>query len=156
MKIYKSFQIMWILVIIFIPIMILLLYLHVMKIGNNPAPTIMVIIIEGILMFCLLLFIRLKTAITDHEIKLSFGIGLINKRIKLADVESTRVVRNKWYYGLGIKMIPHGWLWNAHGLGAVELTFKNRDDIIRIGSPESDVLKDEIDKRLINEKIPLH
>lgn len=40
-------------------------------------------------------------------------------------------------------------LYNVHGLNAVELTFKDKQKIIRIGSPESKRLKMEIDKRLI-------
>ena len=151
MKTYKSFQVMWILVVIFIPIMAFMVYAFFTQIGNNPLPLIMMISFEIVFICILLFFYGLTVEVTDEQIILSFGIGLIKKRIKLEDVDTTRVVRNQWYYGLGIRIIPNGWLYNAHGLGAVELTIKNRKNIIRIGSPESKVLKSEIDKRLMKE-----
>jgi hypothetical protein len=30
-------------------------------------------------------------------------------------------VRNRWYYGCGLRLTPHGWLHNISGLDAVEL-----------------------------------
>jgi len=79
---------------------------------------------------------------------ISYGIGLIKIRIQQKEIESTKLVRNHWYYGLGIRVIPNGILYNAHGLDAVELTFKGKRNIIRISSLDCKKLKIEIDKRL--------
>jgi len=57
----------------------------------------------------------------------------------LSQVQNAAVVRNKWYYGWGIRLTPGGWLWNVSGLDAVELTFKNGKKF-RIGTDEPDRL----------------
>jgi hypothetical protein len=150
MKNYRSFQFAWRVIIIFILMIIGIYYLYSNHLGNYPIPLITMILFDSIFIFILSLFYGLKIILTDEVLIISFGIGLIKKRIKLENIKTTEVVRNPWYYGLGIRIIPKGILYNVHGLHSVELTFKNDRNIIRIGSPECKVLKMEIDKRLIN------
>jgi hypothetical protein len=94
------------------------------------------------------LFFRLKTEIYSDHIRLSFGIGVISKNIELNRVKSVERVRNKWYYGWGIRFIGKGWLWNIWGLDAVELTFNDKKSVFRIGSQEADILKNRIEQQL--------
>lgn len=86
-----------------------------------------------------LLFYRLTVELHEGTIRLQFGIGLIQKTIRQHEIRSIRVVRNKWYYGWGIRLTPHGWLWNIQGLGAVELEYLTGKKF-RIGSDEPAVL----------------
>jgi hypothetical protein len=37
------------------------------------------------------------------------------------DSTGFRQVRNKWYYGLGVRRLPEGWMYNVWGLDGVEL-----------------------------------
>lgn len=71
------------------------------------------------------LFGSLTIRVSDDYLECRFGIGVIRRRIKLTDVRAARPVRNRWWYGWGIRLTPHGWLWNVSGLDAVELTFAN-------------------------------
>ncbi len=86
----------------------------------------------GILVFVLLLasaalFVSLTVRVTDEEMVVSFGVGLVRKRIPLRDIEEVRAVRNPWYYGWGIHVTPRGWLYSVSGLDAVEIeTVKSR------------------------------
>jgi len=48
-------------------------------------------------------------------------------------------VHNHWYYGRGIKLTPHGWLFNVSGFDAVEIQLKNGRKY-RIGTDEPDAL----------------
>jgi len=73
---------------------------------------------------CLALFATLSVQVDETAVRLRFGPGLIGKTFWLGDVESCRVVRNKWYHGWGINLIPGGWLYNVSGLDAVELQMK--------------------------------
>jgi len=77
-----------------------------------------------------------------------FGIGWISKRIDLKDIESTRIVKNPWYYGMGIKVIPRGMLYNVHGFTAVELKYRGSNKILRLGAPDCQELKKAIDRQL--------
>jgi len=81
-----------------------------------------VLIILGI---CLLLFSTLTVIIRDEVLEIRFGPGLIRKKLHLKDIESCQVVRNPWYYGWGIHLTPHGWLYNVSGFSAVEIRLKS-------------------------------
>ena len=48
-------------------------------------------------------------------------------------------VRNRWWWGFGIRWTPHGWMWNISGLDAVELTYHNGKKF-RIGTDEPEAL----------------
>jgi hypothetical protein len=95
-----------------------------------------------------LLFYGLTTKITPDTISVSFGIGLIRKRIKLKRIKTVEIVKSPWYYGWGIRIIPNGTLYNMSGTDGVELKFNDTDRIIRIGAKDSLTLKKEIEKRL--------
>lgn len=87
----------------------------------------------------LLLFAALTVTVDRTSVKLRFGIGLIRKRLPLSRIRTFRAVRNHWYYGWGIKMVPDGWMWNIAGLSAVELALEN-GRIFRIGTDEPEAL----------------
>jgi hypothetical protein len=95
--------------------------------------------LAGLLVILAALFASLTLCIRDGCLECSFGVGLIRQRIRLMDVRDVQPVRNRWWYGWGIRLTPHGWLWNVSGLDAVELTFANGRKF-RVGSDEPNQL----------------
>jgi hypothetical protein len=93
------------------------------------------LIVAAILLVTSILFASLTVEVNDTEVRLSFGLGVIRKSFQVDEIRDVRVVRNPWYYGWGIHMTPHGWLFNVAGPEAVELTFDS-DTKVRIGSDE--------------------
>jgi len=83
----------------------------------------------------LLLFSSLTVTVTHERVEASFGPGLIRKRFLSAEVLQAKPVRNHWYYGWGIRLTPHGWLFNVSGLDAVELLMRN-GTTYRIGTDQ--------------------
>jgi len=73
---------------------------------------------------CLVLFATLTVVIKDDVLEIRFVSGIIRKKFLLKDIESCQVVKNRWYYGWGILLIPHGWLYNVSGSYAVEIEIK--------------------------------
>ena len=71
----------------------------------------------------LVLFSSLTVVIREDELEARFGPGLIRKQVKLSEIESCQVVKNPWYYGWGIRLTPHGVLYNVSGFHAVEIKF---------------------------------
>ncbi|MDP2324907.1 MAG: hypothetical protein Q8N51_12890 [Gammaproteobacteria bacterium] len=58
---------------------------------------------------CLLvLFSTLTVVVRDQVLDVSFGPGLIRRRIPLRNIREVRVVSNPWYYGWGIRLTS-GW-----------------------------------------------
>jgi len=93
------------------------------------------LVVAAHLLVTLILFASLSVEVTDAEVRLSFGAGVIRKSFQLDEIRDVRVVQNPWYYGWGIHMTPHGWLFNVAGPGAVELMFDSETKV-RIGSDE--------------------
>jgi hypothetical protein len=87
----------------------------------------------------LLNFGSLTVIVEGRYIEARFGLGWIRKRIGFDEIESYREVRNPWYYGWGIRIIPRGWLYNVSGFDAVELALRNGRRF-RIGTDEPEVL----------------
>lgn len=71
------------------------------------------------------LFSTLTIAIDHGMLRASFGPGLIRKKVSLAEIASVRPIPVRWWYGWGIHLTPHGWLYNVSGWDAVEITLRN-------------------------------
>lgn len=92
----------------------------------------------GVLAFLaimMVLFASLTVEVTPVEVRLRFGPGPIRKSFPLAEIVSARAVRNGWWYGWGMRLTPHGWLFNVSGLDAVELHM-TEERRFRIGTDE--------------------
>jgi hypothetical protein len=97
----------------------------------------LLLLFAAFFLILLALFYSLQTAIAGDQLRVSFGIGLISRTIALGDVRTARTVRNKWYYGWGIRYLgPDGWMFNIAGLEAVELEFKSGKKF-RIGTDDA-------------------
>jgi hypothetical protein len=75
----------------------------------------------GLLLVALFLFGTLTVEVSRDGIVIRFGSGIIRKRFALSGIRGVKLVRNRWYYGWGIRRLPSGWLYNVSGLDAVEL-----------------------------------
>ena len=104
----------------------------------------LILIIIGTLLY--LLFNGLTVSVSQKDIIIKFGYGLIKKRIKREDINHAKIVRNKVIYGWGIRLTPHGWLWNIQGLDAIELSLKN-GKCFRIGTNQPKLLLDALSNK---------
>jgi len=104
-------------------------------IGLRTGPPLIALVVAAVLAFAIILFVTLTVVVRQGAVEIRFGPGVLRKRFPLSEFTSVRVVRNKWYYGWGIRLIPGGWLYNVSGLDAVELVRKN-GRVLRIGTDE--------------------
>ena len=119
MKRYEHTQVGYLIIIIMTAVMVLIGVI-LANVGINwIAMGVMVVIA-----IALVLFSSLAVVIREDELEVRFGPGLISKRFKLQDIESCQVVRNPFFYGWGIRLTPHGWLYNVSGFYAVEIRFR--------------------------------
>jgi hypothetical protein len=100
-----------------------------------PAPLGVGGIVAAVLVICLVLFRSLTVTVTTATIVAAFGPGLIRKTFRVENICGARIVRNPWYYGWGIHLTPHGWLFNVSGFDAIELEQTNKHTF-RIGTDE--------------------
>ena len=101
---------------------------------SHPALTAMITVLV-ILGACLLLFFKLTVQVSKHELRFAFGLGLIRRRYQVEEIQSAKSVRNRWWYGCGIRLTPHGWLYNVSGLEAVEVQLAS-GKTFRIGTDD--------------------
>ena len=134
MYLYQHTQRSKILFIIIIFVLLFMLFL-MYRFGFNWINVIVFIL----MVFALYLFNSLVVKVSSEKIYVAFGSGLIHKTIPFTIIKSAEKVRNKWYYGFGIRLIPGGQMYNLAGLDAVELKLTN-GRVFRVGTDESDKL----------------
>lgn len=126
----------------------LICFFYITQLGDNPLDLQAFLIFSAFFVVILSIFYGMTTTVHDKQVHIAFGIGLIRKNIQLESVASVEVVKNPWYYGYGIRLIPNGWLYNVSGLSAVELRFRGRKGVTRIGSKRAAELKAAIEERI--------
>ena len=89
------------------------------------------------------LFWSLTISVTGEYLAWHFGIGLIRKRVPLAEIESCEPTRTSFWNGWGIHWSPRGWVYNVSGFGAVEVRLKS-GKAFRLGTDEPEALADAI------------
>lgn len=95
-------------------------------------------------------FGSLTVRVDEGGVKLRFGVGLIRRTIPLGRIQAATRVRNRWWYGWGIHLTPHGWLWNVAGLDAVELRLEE-GKVFRIGTDDPEGLEAALSTHLSQE-----
>ncbi|MCP4964721.1 MAG: hypothetical protein GY926_05755 [bacterium] len=84
-------------------------------------------------------FNSLTVTVDGGQVQARFGPGWPKRIIETRDIIGFKQVRNKWYYGFGIRGIPGGWMYNVWGLDAVELDLASGKKF-RIGTDEPEDL----------------
>src|SRR5512145_1798393 len=140
---YKHTQIGYVLIIAFSAAILLIVNLMFTAADVNLVP----IFVLGFMNLCLALFATLTVEVNEQALNLRFGVGVIRKQFMLQDIEAYRAVKNPWYYGWGIHVIPRGWIFNVSGWEAVELQMKNGRKY-RIGSDDAAGLVNALKTRL--------
>lgn len=101
----------------------------------------------ALLTFAQLAFVSLTVEVGAQVLAVRFGVGWIRFHFPIDQIRSARPVRNRWFYGWGIRMTPHGWLFNVGGLDAVEVEFASGRRV-RIGTDQPEALASAIRSRL--------
>ena len=97
------------------------------------------------LLVCVALFYSLTVEISNDHLGIHFGVGIVKKRFEIKDIEKAYPVRNRWYYGWGIRLIPHGWLYNVSGLDAIEIVMSSGKRY-RIGTDQPNELAQAVNE----------
>jgi len=134
MDVYQHTQRSKILFIIIVFVLLFMLFL-MYRFGFNWIGAVVFLL----MIIALYLFNSLVVRVSADKIYIAFGSGLIRKNIQISTITSAEKVRNKWYYGFGIRLIPGGQMYNVAGLDAVELKLTN-GRVFRIGTDEPDKL----------------
>ena len=89
------------------------------------APAIILFSISGITLICLTLFSTLTIIVKDDLVIVKYGIGLIQKRFHIHELESWQAISYKGGHGFGPRLTAEGWFFNVSNSGAVRFDLKN-------------------------------
>jgi len=148
---YREYQVGWVVIIAMTTMLILLSYLFLAQVGSKPMGLGGFLLATGIQGVVLALMHGMRTVVGDGKVIVSFGIGLIKRSIPGEQIKEISIVKNPWYYGWGVRMIPNGWLYNVSGSSAVELQLRESNRVVRIGSKDPKGLAEAIG-RVIGER----
>ena len=79
------------------------------------------VVVSIIMLICLVLFYKLRITIDGKTLCASCGIGVVRKRVRLAQIVGCEPIRIHWWYGWGIHLTSCGWLYNVSGFDAVTI-----------------------------------
>jgi hypothetical protein len=108
-------------------------------------PIIMIVMV--LVLFILVSFTSLTVTINDQYLRIKFGYGIFRKQFLLQEIVSANVVKNKWYYGWGIRYWPNKMIFNVSGFDAVKIVMKN-GRVYHIGTDQPQDLEMAINSEL--------
>lgn len=122
---------------------------------RDPVAMWIFLAMAAVMVLVLFLFHSLNVEIANSELRIRLGIGLIRKHFPVKEIAAAKVVRNRWWYGWGIRLTPHGWMFSVSGYDAVEITL-NSGKKFRIGTDEPRKLHRAIESAMQRFRSPLN
>lgn len=98
----------------------------------------------ALLAFLFVNFCSLTVRIDEEKLSWYFGIGLLNFKMPLKEIQTVRPVRTAFMDGLGIRFRPgRGWVYSVSGFRAVDIIRKDGSRL-QIGTDEPEILVDTL------------
>ena len=146
-RIYDHSQLGWIVMVTLGFTQVIFSIQYIFGLGSSTTTFLGYLCLSAVTFFIASLFYKLRVLVNESGIHLIYGIGLVKIHLKPDCVKSVRMVKNPWYYGMGIRIIPRGTLYNIQGIDAVEIIYEDgrRERMVRIGSDEVHILKAFLD-----------
>lgn len=126
-RIYKEIQVGYFILFLFVTIEVYCFYnIQINDRGIDTAP----LVVFALILLSLLIFLIMRTTVTDKGILIRLGFGLISKKIDATKILSAQIVQPKWYHGIGIHFVGRGsMLINANFTKAVEVKMINGSSV---------------------------
>ena len=136
---YRHTQVGWTLIVLVVAVVLAELTIVAFSAPQSTLALALAGALVAVVAVMLALFATLTVVVDDRTVSLSFGLGSLRREVMLADVVAVHKVRNHWYAGWGVRIIPRGRLYNVGGLDAVELEMDN-GRVVRVGTDQPDAL----------------
>jgi hypothetical protein len=151
---YKHTQIGYLMLVVTLAVLVFFAWVYITA-SAEPAsadsgPNFAVTAIMAVILFILASFATLTASIDENCLRIRFGYGVFGRMFPLKEIASVQSVKNRWYYGWGVKVWfwPYMWIYNVSGFDAVEIIMRN-GKIYRIGTDTPGELEAAI-KQAIN------
>jgi len=155
MSAYKHTQIGYLIIVVTLFVLAFFAWVYIMSsaepVSADSGPNFAVTVIMALILFILASFVTLTVFIDKNYLRIKFGYGIFARRFPLNQITSVQSVKNRWYYGWGVKVWfwPYMWIYNVSGWSAVEIIMKN-GKIYRIGTDTPSELEAAIKQSINN------
>jgi hypothetical protein len=117
------------------------LLLAAVLVGSLSAATIaaagwMTYALFAIVVAAFAMFGWLVVEVSAESVDVRFGVGLVRRRIDVADIAACQRMRTRLWWGWGLHWTPAGWLYNVSGRDAVRLELRSGRAVM-IGSDDA-------------------
>ena len=139
MTTYKHTQIGYLMLFVTLVVLALFAWAQITSRAEPPSvdsgTNLLVTAIMALILFILASFVALTVSIDENCLRIKFGYGIFTKMFPLNQIASVQSVKNRWYYGWGVRVWfwPYMWIYNVSGFDVVEIIMKN-GKIYRIGT----------------------
>lgn len=133
--------------VIFIPLILINLYLFTESILEHGTQTKYYALLSFLFILCFACFNKITITITETTFSFVMGMGLVKKSYALKDIKTCTSHKNSIINGWGIRVIQGGWLYNVSGFHSIELRFKDNEKVIRIGTDKPDEVSAYINEK---------
>ena len=149
MTLYKHTQYGKLLTSVLILVAISIITVFILNSGKNPLPWFIMTAIIVLFILIILSFYKLTITIDEEKIEAKFGIGFLKRSLKIKDInyESIEKIKVPALYGIGIRLTPHGLLYNVKTGSAIKIKsssktfFVGTEDFEKINSVLIDLKK---------------
>lgn len=96
----------------------------------------------------IILFYKLDIIITERNAILSFGVGLVKRKLPInqLNLETAQNVKTTLLWGIGYRFTPHGTLFNTRVGEALHIKTKNKNSEFFVVTDNTEVIKTAIKK----------
>ena len=139
---YRKSQYGWLLIIVVTGILCFLLLSSSNQWRDDDLPVLPFVLGFVFFTVILLLFYKLTVQIRGSQLRLLYGIGIVEIVFPIEELIHVEAIRTPWWWGLGIRITPKGMLYNIQGLRAVRIEYisKGKHKSAMVGSPEPEKL----------------
>jgi hypothetical protein len=117
------------------------------------APRLVLQVVALALVIAAISFSYQTIEVTGTEVVSRFALGIMPKRIPIADIVRVEYAPSSWFEGWGIRLTTRGWLYNVSGFGAVEFTTQDGNRM-RFGSDDSSNLITAVEQLIPSQSKP--
>ena len=144
-KSYKEIQNFKVINLIFISLMLIITVLFVFEMGSTGKTLDLnaYVFFELICLAVLLLFYKMVIRIKRKTIIISFGVGLIKKKILIQEIKKETIIKKRisGFNGLGIRNTPDGLLFNTSSGEAIVFSTKFNQKIAIVSKHIEELIK---------------
>jgi hypothetical protein len=126
---------------------VMLTVFYVLEIGEGAKKVTLVPYLFGIsvFLFVVLISYSLNIKIDNQFLYITFGLGLIHKKIAIESIEVQKEFVNvRWYYGVGLRFSNFGTIYNVKTGEGIRLKLKNKKKFYIIVSDRNIEIKETL------------